>query len=84
MQKESIMYLKKVLSEWHTFFKTHTLLANAIEEVLKENVPCSKCVHRDKTSCPLFYGEVNGLRFFTPYAKKDDFSCKVGERKCQP
>lgn len=49
----------------------------------KEFVKCSECVHRDKTSCPLFYGEVGGLKFFTPYAKNDDFSCKVGERKCR-
>ena len=49
----------------------------------KEYVKCSECIHRGKTSCPLFYGKVGRMLFFTPYAKKDDFSCKVGERKCQ-
>ena len=84
MTKDSVKYLEKVLTEWQAFCKTHTLFANAIEEVLKDNVPCSECVHRNNTSCPLFYGEASGMRFFTPYAKNDDFSCKVGERRCQP
>ena len=87
MKKDSVKYLKKVLAEWQAFCKTHTLFASAItdlmEEVSKENITCPECIHRHKSSCPLCYGEVNGMRFFTPYAKNDDFSCKVGEPKCQ-
>ena len=47
----------------------------------KEQVTCPKCVHRYTKECPLFYGEVGGMKFFTPSSKNDDFWCKVGELK---
>lgn len=81
MDKEAIAYLKNVLAEWQIFCKTHSRFANAIEEVLKEKVTCSQCKKRDTVNCPLYYGEVNRMRFFTRFAKQDDFWCKEGEPK---
>ena len=87
---DPIDYLNKCLTTWETFCESHRVLADAIRELLEENkrlshqndkITCGNCVKRYTDSCPLFYGEVNGLRFFTRFSKDENFSCKEGVRK---
>lgn len=80
-------YKRDINTAWDNFCESYMVLAKAVREVveenkkLKEKVKCYECVHRGKTTCPLFYGEAGGMRFFTPYAKKNDFSCDNAERR---
>lgn len=87
---DPLEYLKKCISNWTTFCESHRVLAESIRYVIEENedlrkqnekVTCDRCKHRYKESCPLFYGEANGLQFFASCSKQDDFWCKKGENK---